>query len=504
MKKLPCWKVNLQFLSVLFLAFLGLSASILIYLIIPIGPGVAVESVKFFETAKNIVNGNGFYAYEVPMTHHPPLYPILIAATNLLQQDDLLKSARLLTAIFFGINIIFFSLCAYVSTEGNKLAAALAAGVYLFCLPDSNILIQLAARSEAPFISFTLSSFLLLYLYIKKQSFGLLLSASLLAGFAIATRYVGVTLLPVLVFALIFFNDRPMVAKARDMFIAVFLALFPLTVWMIRNIIVAETATNRSFAFHPITIEQAETLFILAVVSIFILIVLFVLRQKDGIRNNKLYSTKLPIMFSVFMLTYVLFLGVSISFFDAHTPLDARILFPFVLSFILVAISIIWWLLRALGNKYIWFIFAVLISSLIITNGTRVASLALNIQENGLGYNSSFWKNSETLSFVSEMPDHIKIYTNGPDAVLFLTEKRSAWIPQKINPNTNVLNDKYEGQLKQMIRQCKEGRALVVYFHGITWRWYLPSNEELESKEGLDVLMRFDDGVIFGKSNLKR
>ena len=60
-----------------FFVLTGLGISMLVYWIIPRGPGVEADSVKFIETARNLVDGQGFYINERPMTHHPPGYPLL-------------------------------------------------------------------------------------------------------------------------------------------------------------------------------------------------------------------------------------------------------------------------------------------------------------------------------------------------------------------------------------------------------------------------------------------
>ena len=43
-----------------------------------------------------------------------------------------------------------------------------------------------------------------------------------------------------------------------------------------------------------------------------------------------------------------------------------------------------------------------------------------------------------------------------------------------------------------------QNRAVVVYLDKINWRWYLPSKDELANVYQLPVLVRLDDGVIYG------
>jgi hypothetical protein len=67
-----------------------------------------------------------------------------------------------------------------------------------------------------------------------------------------------------------------------------------------------------------------------------------------------------------------------------------------------------------------------------------------------------------------------------------------------VSAGTRKVNEDYEEKLNQMISECREGKALIVYFKGITWRWYLPSIEEVESTGNVPVLSRMQDGVICG------
>jgi hypothetical protein len=79
-----------------------------------------------------------------------------------------------------------------------------------------------------------------------------------------------------------------------------------------------------------------------------------------------------------------------------------------------------------------------------------------------------------------------------------LTGKEAVAIAAKVSPFTRRLNEDYEEQLNQMVRECREGKALIAYLNGVTWRWYLPSIEEIESTGNLPVLSRIQDGAIYG------
>jgi 4-amino-4-deoxy-L-arabinose transferase-like glycosyltransferase len=116
--------------------------------------------------------------------------------------------------------------------------------------------------SEAPFISFSMAGLLLLAYHVTRPSPSLLVLASLMIGLAASTRYVGVVLFPATAFAILLLDKRSLKHRAKDILILSCLACLPLVLWLIRNMLIAHSATNREFAFHPFNLNQAKSLII--------------------------------------------------------------------------------------------------------------------------------------------------------------------------------------------------------------------------------------------------
>ena len=49
-----------------------------------------------------------------------------------------------------------------------------------------------------------------------------------------------------------------------------------------------------------------------------------------------------------------------------------------------------------------------------------------------------------------------------------------------------------------MRNELFQNRAVLVYLDKITWRWYLPTKDELNNVYKLPVLIQLDDGTIYG------
>lgn len=496
------------------IAFAWVFASIQIFWVTDYGLGVSPDSISYIEAARSLLAGEGFFVNSGPLVHFPPIYPLLLAGVGLLQQEDILQAGLLLAIFFFGANVTLLGFAVQMCTRHSLSATGCAILIFLSSAPV--IAIHSMAWSEAPFIMFLLATFILLSSYIRQPRSYILLLASMMAGLAITTRYVGITLLPPTIFALLFLGDQPVKYKIKDSVFFMSVACLPLTAWLIRNILIAQTATNRSFAIHPINFDHLKAfvdtihgfvlpislsfwvkVFYLGLGAIFFIIGFTILYKKNYINPNvRSIHIVLPALCLLFALTYIIFLMISISFFDAHTPFNSRILLPVFLALIITSISLAWSLTRALAQRYIWYSFIFFALCSISINSIRAVSVALYIHENGQGYTSQYWQRSQTIYYLTNAHDVRKIYSNDPYVIQFLTGKEAVSLPHKIFTSTRLLNPTYEEQLRQISEQCKEGKVLIVHLHG-TGRWYLPSVEELEARENLPVLQRFEDGVVY-------
>lgn len=494
----------------------GMCASVLMYWITHRGPGVSPDSTTYIEAARSLLAGNGFFVRGKAMTHYPPAYPLLLGLVGFLNHGDILLAARLLAALLFGANLVLLGLAVQLCTRHSLAATGCVMFGFLSSAPA--ITIHSMAWSEAPFITFSMAAFLLLAHHIVRPTSSLLILASLMVGFAAATRYVGVVLFPSMALALLLLDNRSIKHKMRDTVVFVGVASLPLASWLIRNVVIAQSAANREFAFHPFNLSHVKnliiTLYDLALpisisnwtkalhVGVAVSLFLFgiaLLHRRLYIRHNAtLVSIVLPALCIFYFFIYVVFLFISISCFDASTPVDERLLFPAFLPLTVVAFALAWSLSEALGQQCVWYSFVFLSLFSISINVNHAISRVVDIHNDGSGYTSLDWRHSEIIFCLSEISDVRKIYSNGPDVISFMTGKEVAFIPKKEFPESLRLNENYQEQLNRMLRECREGEALVVYLNKVTWRWYLPSIEEVESRGNLPVLRRMQEGVIYG------
>jgi hypothetical protein len=201
----------------------------------------------------------------------------------------------------------------------------------------------------------------------------------------------------------------------------------------------------------------------------------------------------------LFFFFYTLFLFISISFMDASTSINPRLLSPILVILNVGLFSTMWAITQTLKKPAIWRGFLIFMALSISVKTLHAIEFAAAIQENGLGYTARQWQESESIAFVKPLANNVNIYSNGSDVLDFLTGNQSLSIPRKTNSITTIANPYYDEEIEVMCEDIAENKALLVYFNQITWRWYLPSQAEIEATCHLPVLHHFADGTVYGE-----
>ena len=479
------------------------------------GLGVSPDSIVYLSTAKNLLDGNGFFDRGHPMTHYPPGYPMLLAAVGFLMHGDVLDAARWLHAALFATNIVLMGVAVMIGTRRNLTAASIVMLFLLFSVPMIDVHSML--WSEPPFIALTLSGFLLLMRHIAMPDRRVLLLASLALGLAMSMRFVGVIVIPGLGMILLLSSDRAVSARRRDAVIAIAVASLPLGAWILRNVATAKELSDWRLSFHPVGLGHARVLLntlhdffltvfvadiwkvvdVAAVLTLVGLGLAYLSRRRYFSRKSMDQGTVLQIMCALYFVSYVTFVVLAISFLDARTPLDNRMLLPALLPLLVALISLSWVASRESENVVIWraTLFFLLLCTSVDAN--RAVAEAIDIRGNGRSLNSVAWQNSPTLSALVHRFPSRTVYSNGEDAIWFRTARKSVSIPREVNPDTMLPNGDYAPELAAMCAAIRRSDAVLVYLDAISWRWYFPTAREIEAGCFMPTRERFADGVIY-------
>jgi 4-amino-4-deoxy-L-arabinose transferase-like glycosyltransferase len=476
------------------------------------GIGVSNDSVTYLDMAQNLLDGNGFVAYGVALTHYPPLYPMLLAAAGWLV-GDMLHAARLLHLLLYAVNAALFGLVIWRATRNNLPALLVGLGVFLLSEPIFGL--HLYSWSEAPFITLTLSAFLLLSLYLQKKLFRYLLFSGLAAGLAIATRYVGVVLLVPMGLALLLFLEQTRWEKLKALVVVAALAGAPITLWVARNLLVGQNAANREFHIHWVSLEAIQNSFLvfanfyvprsdwswldgLALLAFGLFLLFVYVRQKEKTPAETGGSLLWLVLGATFVLAYYVMLLVSISFFDAQTPLDHRLLTPAYLLMLISLFAGVFIFAKILSDRHVWIFFLALMLVLARGNGAALLQTAQDARENGIGYNALIWRTSPTLLQLQALAPQVKIYSNGFDIVRYYTGGEIAYFPVYVYPVTMVENVTVEQEILTLCAEVQSGQALAVQLNNVGWRWYMSTAEDLLARCELPARYTLEDGVIYG------
>ena len=488
------------------------------------GVGVSPDSVIYLSVADSLIAGRGLkpiafhYTPKVPagkpLVTFPPVYPLLLSLSRKLNADQL-SSARWLHSLLFAANTFLVGLLLYLGTARSAMATL--GGTLLFVSSSSVLEIHTMVWSEAPFVLFILLAALLLILHFARPHYLLLVGASVSASLAATTRYAGVTVFPPMIITVLLLENEQLRTRIRNCLIIAGLGSFPLAVWLLRNIMVADSATNRSVAFHLLKISDLYDIVnsllmfwmpvpgnaYLKLVLLFLwgglVLAGFALALKNlrPERDEKLNSG-IQMFAAVFVTTYLLFLCTYNSLIDPVTDLGTRVLLPVYVFGLILIVSVLHKLSR-LGNRItLRRGVLVLALALISVNFLRAASFAVRRHGNGSGYTSQEWARSQTIAYIKTLPETGTTYSNGVDAIYFLAGKEALRIPARFNQSNGKSYAEFEQDINSMRNEVIQNRAVVVYLDRITGRAYLPTKDELTNVYKLPVLIQLDDGIVYG------
>jgi hypothetical protein len=483
----------------LFLIALGLIALGAIGMLMystPEGLGLSDDSIGYIAGARSIISGQGYreawLASNGPVTHFPPAFPSLLALIGLSGLDPL-RGARFLNALIFGANAFLLGIIGWRMTKSQAAGAILA---LLFAVNASLFNAHAVAMSEPLYIFFSLAAFLTFSGYFtsspspkgRGQGEGWLIATGILTAFAYLTRYAGLALLATFLLALILLPDTLRKKLAST---GVFLtSVIPFLIgWGIRNKIVADNATNRTLAYHPLSAENIETaiyniseflipvenwrralikipnfFFALTAIIIFILLIWVVTK---GLKKFFQPATKPPEVLSftngLYIFGYLASIFSSMMLFDASTKFKLRILSPVYVSLLI--------LLVLLGH-WVWQKRSVLLRGLVTLSAIVILTLSaydtsnfvVKLHKGGQGYASFKWYDSEAMNFLSQLPEGTRIYTNQPGPVYLYTNRPSYVLPDLVDAVTGLPRGGYDKGVQALQKDVLSGKAVLALF----------------------------------------
>jgi len=176
---------------------------------------------------------------------------------------------------------------------------------------------------------------------------------------------------------------------------------------------------------------------------------------------------------------------VSISFYDAWTPLDNRMLsplFPFILLLIILFLQI----LKEQRQRLV--LYSTMLF-LFLSFSSSIFPIYQNHYENGSGYTKKKWTQSQTVEYLKDKNSDITTYSNGIEIGELHIQKGFLLLPR-------LSEDLY---FKKMKKEVFSGKAQIVFFKEVNWRNYVVSEQKLMEIFEDEDFLRFEDGFIIRK-----
>ena len=480
------------YIGLILLSLLGMLA---LWLSTPYGLGLVNDSAFYIEGADNLRLGNGYARTSgggeiKPVTHFPPLFSLLLAGVSLTGLE-LLVAARVLVTLLFGVTILLTGLSVYRLSRSVIFALL---GAFLLAMSDVFLGVHSMALSEALFLALMLGAFLALSRGLERPSYGWLMGAGVLLSLATLTRYAGASLYLTAMLTVVLAGCAgqkwgwKVIGKQLGALLAGGIPL--LLAWGLVSGLSAEgeAVGNRLVTWHPpalrMLFEAAKNLLtwlaaddllqsapifgrLLSLASLLLLPGLLAglawraWPRRAGAPGTPALTWALALHIPI----YLGFLVVSLTLFDASTPLNERILSPAYLAMlVLFAGGLGWawqWLLQR-RNKWRW---AVALVALLVAAFSLVDGIAAvkQLSTEGQGFANIGWQQSPAIQMVRQLPQVI-LYSNKPTAIYLLTGRSAYITPTPTDAVTGLEREPFDADLAEMQQRVREGRAVLVLF----------------------------------------
>lgn len=484
------------------------------------GVGVSPDSTHYISAARNLLGGRGLGRITpsgrwVPLVHWPPLFPVLLAGIGLLGIDPA-HGARWLNVLIFGLNLLLIGFMIWRHT-GRVAWGAAAAALTLVASPL--LLIHVQAWSEPVFLLCALGGIAALAAYLSKRRMRWLVASGLLVAFALLGRYAAISLLPTGCMAIVLFSRQSHWKRLQDCLVFALIAGLPIFAWSMRNKMVSASSTDRSAIYHGLTPAQgkqaAETVrnwampdlglgtFPVAVSCSIAMLMLLALLAAPPLfwartREAGDERSRLPYLLWLFSLIYMGTILASVSYFDAGTPLDDRILSPVYAAGLLLAVCVAH---RCAARWPAAFRAGVAVAIMLFIAGVLESGpQLLKWHRSGIGMNRRLWVKSATLAEFDKLrvPKDAVVYSNGADAIEFRTGRPVWLLPGKTNEATRQSNPQYAKEIEEMGNRLRRSHGFIVLFHdNLVARSYLPTEDDLRAALPLRAVRKSDDGAIY-------
>jgi len=471
------------------------------------GVGQSADSVAYLSTALSLVRGNGFTLWDGrPYVDWPPLYPSILAPLRFMGAQ-LPAAVRWLNALTFGIIIL---VAARVFRHG--FSRQVSYGVFCGAVAASYPLlsIHVMAWSEPLFVLLVLAALAALIRFLHQNSWFWLALAIAFCALAALQRLAGFSLVAAVAIALLLWSGRTARQRIRDAALTSTIALLPLALWTVRNVLLTGTLAGERAArlVSPATVviqltDTLSTWFIPHVVPALLRVLalagLVILVFWLSVRKRVSQGSPAPVpeivgkVMVLWIGVYCFFMAViSLITTTGTEALDERLLSPVYVPFSYVLIHSLenavascaprWFSPRQMGGVY----GVVICLWLIYPAAWTLRHVAEWNAHGSSPYDNARWSQSATLQWLTDQDLPQPVFSNHPEAIYMRLNRTAALSPEAMESYRRAIERWGGSRTAHLIwfDQASEGRAIHALSRLAEWF-------------DLQPLVRLSDGTIY-------
>ena len=414
-------------LGIAIIGFIG------ILLATPWGAGVTPDATFYLQGAQNISNGLGYVWIDFcsgaskAITHWPPFFSFILSLGAHFDLEPL-AGTRWLNASLFAANIVLTGFI--LKNCASPMLWIFACISVLASIPMLEI--HTAAWTEPLFIFLSILGLYRLGIYLEHGKRQVLITASILIGLALFTRYAGVALVATGIFAILFLSNQKIYKKISDVSIFSSLTILPFIFLIVRNQQAASSFGSREFKLNLIIFEHIDAMatsfsswllpasdrvvYLPAQDFITIFVFILALILWIGLVCKLLWlkpsNTNRLKIFIPFIFIYIAMLFIVATLTTNPPVFDNRLLSPLFLPILILGIRGLNQVIVSSQPQFFKTAIPFSIISLSIIYILSGSLLIHHLHKNGRGYTARDWQYLEIADKIKSLPEDAIIISN--------------------------------------------------------------------------------------------
>lgn len=463
------------------------------------GLGVTPDSVNYIQIAQSISDGNGLTINNELITHWPPGYPLLLSFTSEILGLNILDAGKFLNLILF----ILYGWTFKSILDEFKFSSPLKHTLLITLLIGLPSTVSVFAWSELPFFVFINGALLYFVKSLKRPDNKLLIFAGVFSFCALMTRYAAAGFIIGFVawYLLLFLRgDR---SQFKRLFLYLLPIAFGLILWNLWTSAHGADHSNRALTVHIVpyykiwlSIKEVTYWFannlIAKVIFVCLLISTVFLSYMGRIDILPRLKSKVNniLLIGLLMLTYYTGILISISFFDAYTPLDERILSPLFPFLIIIIGLVLNEVLEGKTRPTLYIICTLLSLSCFVSSKNTWK----DHYQKGSIYTGELFNGYKAIIKDQVMNFKGNTYSNGAEFLQFVTGNNNVKsLPEKISPYSLLSREDFSINFEQVKKEIQEEKAQIIYFNIIDRCWFQVCKDQLIQEVNMQDTLSVND-----------